>query len=136
MFISPAFLISAAILIVLLVFTTLLAGWRPGQAWPLLLLATGIAGVVSSLGSKGRVATGYLISSMGFILLGVVFAQFSFRIVPVSFGKFVLMWWPSFLVAGIICLLSAYGYSRFRQNRAGTRSGNQPDKRSGNRSGK
>jgi FtsH-binding integral membrane protein len=135
-FISPAFLISALILLVLIAVASAVSGWRVSQIWPLVLAAAGIAGVISSLGSKGKVATGYLISSIGFFLLGVVFAQFSFRIVPVSFGRFVLMWWPSFLVAGVVCLLSAYGYSRFNKNRAGLRQENRNGSNSAKRAGK
>ncbi len=137
-FISPAFFISAVILLVLIAIASEVSGWKASQIWPLILAAAGVAGVISSLGSKGKVATGYLISSIGFFLLGVVFALFSFKIFTGSFGRFVLMWWPSFLVAGVICLLSAYGYSRYSQNRTaphmGDQTGNKPGKRSGKRS--
>ncbi len=113
------FVASSAVLFALLALLALLLGWTVSRAWPLVLVVLGAAGLVSSFGSRGRVATGYLVSSFGFVVLGAVFSQFSFGIADIGFRGFVLSWWPGLVVAGFACLVMAYLYSKYRRTKSG-----------------
>lgn len=114
-FLSASFVLSAAVAFSFIVVLSLAAGWSIGQMWPLVLVAAGLSGTISSLVSKGSLATGYLVSSVAFVSLGVFLAQFSFRMVPMGFTTFVVAWWPALLVAGFLCLAAAWIYSYYRR---------------------
>lgn len=88
-----------------------LSGWSLRQAWPLGMVAAGLAGIAGGLFRWRRLRALYAAPSLGFIVLGSMFALFSFRATDISFGRFVAGWWPSLLIAGGIFLFGAYGFS-------------------------
>jgi hypothetical protein len=89
-----------------------LLGWHFAESWPLIMIAAGIAWMVSGLRHFRHLKASYFAPSLGFILLGSLFCLFSFDLVGISFGRFVIVWWPSFLIAGGLVLFAVYGASR------------------------
>lgn len=114
-FLSPVFLITSSLWLLALLVAAFGARWTIAQLWPLLLVGAGLSGILSSLASKGRLATGYLVSSLAFLCLGAAFSQFSFRLAPMGLKAFVQSWWPALFVAGFICLASAWLYLNYRR---------------------
>jgi hypothetical protein len=88
-----------------------LSGWSLREAWPLGMIAAGLAGLAGGLSRWRRFRASYAAPSIGFVALGAMFAMFSFRIIDISFGRFVAEWWPSLLIAGGVFLFVAYGFS-------------------------
>jgi hypothetical protein len=89
-----------------------LVGWRLSQAWPLVMVIAGAAGTATGLiRPQGRKAA-YFVPSFGFLGLGLFFALFSFKWIPVDFSDFIAAWWPTVFIVGGICLFIAYGLAR------------------------
>jgi hypothetical protein len=91
---------------------SLLFGWKIAKSWPLGMSIAGLAGFVSGLAAKKRLMAFFAVPSIGFTLLGLVFAVFSFGIAKVTLSSFIAVWWPSLLIAGGISLFVAYGITR------------------------
>jgi hypothetical protein len=91
---------------------SVIAGWKMSKAWPLGMAVVGLSVLASSLLAKKRLRTSFLVPSLGFILLGLVFALFSFGYASINFKGFVAMWWPCLLIVGGISLFVAYGLTR------------------------
>lgn len=93
----------------------LLAGFlhlRASHLWPSLMVIVGLDWLITARRHHGRWLATYLVPALSFTLLGAVFSLFSFNIVGMSFGRFMIAWWPSILIAGGIVLFVAYGLSR------------------------
>ena len=119
--------------------TALLLDWQLVRAWPLSMTIAGLAGLLSGLAARKRLRTFFLVPSIGFIALGLVFADFSFGLAKIGFKSFIAMWWPSLLIAGGILLFVAYGLSRRSPVRRAEGAEGRPKKgagKSANRSGR
>lgn len=113
------------------ILASMLIGWRIARSWPLGMAIAGLAGFVSGLVAKRRLKAFYAVPSIGFTVLGSVFALFSFGLAKVNFSSFIAVWWPSLLIAGGISLFIAYGISRHAEGvegRAKTRAGKLADR--------
>ena len=88
-----------------------LSGWTLMIGWPLGMIAAGASGLVTSLVRWRRFRPAIAAPSVGFVLLGILFSLFSFRLVTVGLGRVVAAWWPSLLIAGGLSLFVAYGLS-------------------------
>jgi len=97
-----------------LVLVSILLEWKLIKAWPLGMALVGFAGVISSLIAKRKMRASFSVPSIGFVFLGLTFSAFSFGFMGVSFKSFIVIWWPTLLIAGGISLFVAYGLSRKR----------------------
>jgi hypothetical protein len=80
------------------------------QGWPLLSVFAGLALLPAGWRHYRAVHYRYLIPSLAFIALGCVLLVFSFKVVPFSFKRFIINWWPLLLVVtGIILVLLSLG---------------------------
>ena len=93
-------------------FLTTLLGWKLAQSWPLGMAVAGLAGFITGLAAKQKLKAFFAVPSIGFAVLGSVFAVFSFKLARVNFKSFIAVWWPTILIAGGISLFVAYGLSR------------------------
>ena len=84
---------------------------RVRAAWPLAMIVGGIAGIVAGLIAWRRLRPSFVVLSLGFIALGAVFSLFAFGVIRQTFGQFIVVWWPSFIILGGISLFAAYGVS-------------------------
>ncbi|MGA2547904.1 MAG: hypothetical protein ABSF43_15240 [Rectinemataceae bacterium] len=91
---------------------SMLLGWRIAKFWPLGMAIAGITGFVSGLAAKRKFKAFYAVPSIGFTLLGLAFAVFSFGLVKGNFSSFIAVWWPTLLIAGGISLFVVYGLTR------------------------
>jgi hypothetical protein len=91
---------------------SMLLGWEINHSWPLSMIIAGVTGFISGLAAKKRLKTFLLVPSVGFTALGLVFSVFSFGLAKVEFKSFIVVWWPTLLIAGGISLFVAYGLSR------------------------
>jgi hypothetical protein len=78
------------------------------RLWPLLTVFAGLslfpAGFHRFAGFKSQ----FVVPGIVFVVLGVGFLFFSLRLVPFSFSRFILNWWPLLLlIAGAILLLAS-----------------------------
>jgi hypothetical protein len=96
---------------------SMLLGWRIAKFWPFGMAIAGITGFVSGLAAKRKFKAFYAVPSIGFTLLGLAFAGFSFGLVKGNFSRFISHWWPTLLIAGGISLFVAYGLSRRKPTR-------------------
>lgn len=139
-FMTGTFLASLTALAMLIVAVTWLSGRNPSKAWPFALTAIGFAGLYAGLAKSGKYDRGYVVPSAIFIIMSLVFAAFSFDIVPDRFGTWVMAYWPLLLLAGTGLILAVWRYSLYRRAKkaetrkrtsgrrgAGTRS-SRPDK--------
>lgn len=90
-----------------------LVGWTLREVWPLVMVASGSTGLLTGFRRWKRMRPGFMTISLCFLFLGLVFSLFSFRFIDISFRHFVVIWWPSLLVAGGIVLFAIYGYTRY-----------------------
>jgi hypothetical protein len=80
------------------------------QSWPLLSVFAGLALFPAGWHRFGAIRTHFVVPSVAFVFLGCFLMVFSFRVVPFSFKRFIIEWWP-LLVAlmGLILALLALG---------------------------
>jgi hypothetical protein len=98
---------------------SVIAGWKITMAWPLCMAVVGLSLLVSSLLARKRLRPSFLVPSLGFLLLGLVFALFSFGYAKINLKGFVAIWWPCLLIVGGISLFVAYGLTRRRRSLEG-----------------
>ena len=80
------------------------------QGWPLLSVFAGLALLPAGWRHFRAIRYRYLIPSLAFVTLGCILLVFSFKMVPFSFRRFIINWWPLLLVvAGIILVLLSLG---------------------------
>lgn len=94
------------------ILAAILAELRFSKAWPLGMAIAGLAWLVSGLASKRKVKASFLVPSLCFVFLGLVFAAFSFGWIAGGFSSFIAVWWPGLLILGGISLFVAYGLTR------------------------
>lgn len=76
------------------------------RLWPLLTVFAGLSLMPAGLHRYAGFRARFVVPSLLFIMLGVFFLVFSFRLVPFSFSRFILNWWPLLLVlAGALLML-------------------------------
>ncbi len=79
-----------------------------GRLWPCLSIFAGLALIPSGWYRYGVARARFMVPSFTFVALGVVFLVFSFDLVPFSFKRFFLTWWPLLLLfAGLIVTLAS-----------------------------
>ena len=105
------------------------------RAWPIVIVIAGISGMAAGYLAWRRPRPSYLVPSLSFLFLGLVFSLFSFHIVDMSLRDFIVSWWPSILILGGILLFAAYGLKdrggEFMARRRGSRK--RPPQRGQNR---
>lgn len=116
-FMTGAFLASLTALAVLIAAVTWLSGRSPSKAWPFALTAIGFAGLYAGIAKSGTYDRGYVVPSVVFIAMSLVFAAFSFDIVPERFGAWVMNYWPLLLLGGTALILAVWRYSLHRRTR-------------------
>ncbi|MDR1618304.1 MAG: hypothetical protein LBS06_04570 [Treponema sp.] len=80
------------------------------QAWPLISVFSGIALIPAGWHHYGAFRSRYVVPAIAFVALGSVLMIFSLRMVPFSFARFVLDWWPLLVVlAGLTLVLVSLG---------------------------
>jgi hypothetical protein len=78
------------------------------KTWPFTVIFSGLALVPVGWRKCGRLRPVFMVPAVTFAILGGALLIFSFRIVSFNFRRFVLDWWPLFLVmAGILLVLLA-----------------------------
>ena len=112
--------------------TSMLVGWRIAKSWPLAMAIAGVSSFISGMAAKKKLQISYAVPSIGFTLLGLAFAVFSFGLAKGNFKSFIAVWWPTLLIVGGISLFVAYGISR----RASARRPEMPEGRAKVRGGK
>ena len=76
------------------------------RLWPLASVFAGMALIPAGWHSFDGPRVRFIVPAVAFIALGSVLSVFSFRMVPISFKRFMLDWWPLLLVlAGIFLAL-------------------------------
>jgi len=80
-----------------------------GRAWPISLAIAGVAGIAAGLLAWRRLRPSFLVPSLCFLVLGLVFSLFSFGVITMSFRDFIVTWWPSIFILGGIMLFASYG---------------------------
>jgi hypothetical protein len=106
LFVGTAFVLEGA-----LILASIILGWNLVRAWPLGMAIVGLSGLISGLISKKRLKVAFAVPSFSFVFLGLAFALFSFGWARVGFKSFIVVWWPTLLIAGGIALFVAYGLS-------------------------
>jgi hypothetical protein len=80
------------------------------QGWPLLSIFAGLALFPAGWHRFGAIRSQFVVPSVTFVLLGCSLLVFSFRMVPFSFKRFVIDWWPLLVVLmGLVLVLLALG---------------------------
>jgi hypothetical protein len=78
------------------------------EMWPFTVVFSGLALVPVGWRKWGRLHPVFMVPAVSFVILGSALLVFSFRIVSFNFRRFVLDWWPLFLVlTGIVFVLLA-----------------------------
>jgi hypothetical protein len=121
------------------ILVSIILGWKLTKAWPLGMAIVGLSGLVAARIAKKKLKIAFSVSSFSFIFLGLAFAVFSFGLARIGFKSFIVVWWPTLIIAGGISLFVVYGLSRRetykRAGRAKKGAGKMPTGRSGRDSG-
>ena len=75
------------------------------RLWPLISVFAGLALIPAGFHHRRAFRASYMVSAFSFIILGIVLMVFSFNLVPFSFTRFVLDWWPLLVVLGGLVLV-------------------------------
>jgi len=114
LFVGTAFVLEGALILL-----SIIAEWNLVKAWPLGMAIVGLSGLISGLISKRRLKVAFAVPSFSFVFLGLAFALFSFGWARIGFKSFIVVWWPTLLIAGGIGLFVAYGLSHRGSPRTG-----------------
>jgi len=106
LFVGILFLLEGAFILIALIF-----GWKLMMAWPLGMTVAGLSGFITGLVAKKKIKVAFAVPSFGFVFLGLAFTVFSFGLAKSSFKNFIVVWWPTLLIASGISLFVAYGLS-------------------------
>jgi hypothetical protein len=83
------------------------------QGWPLFSVFAGLALVPAGWRHFRGIRIRYFIPALAFIMLGFVLLPFSFKLVSFSFKRFMIDWWPLFMVlAGLVLVLLSLGNNK------------------------
>jgi len=110
---SPRYLFLAAFFMQIGVLLLLVASGAlitpVSRLWPCLSIFAGLALIPAGWYHYGTARARFVVPSLAFVALGAAFLIFSLGIVPFSFRRFFLAWWPLLLVlAGIILTLVSF----------------------------
>lgn len=111
-FMGSAFVLSSALLIV-----RGFLEWPLSWYWPLFMVVLGLSSLVTGWNRYRRGRAVYLVPAFSFVVLGIFFSLFSFDVIQFSFRRFFTEWWPVFLIAAGLVLLTLYFYNRTRFSR-------------------
>jgi hypothetical protein len=76
------------------------------QSWPLLSVFSGLALFPAGWRRYGCLRSRYIVPSVFFVALGSVLMIFSLDLVPFSFARFMINWWPLLVVlTGLVLVL-------------------------------
>jgi hypothetical protein len=76
------------------------------RLWPFVSVFAGLALLPAGWFRYERPKSVFIVPAIAFVALGAALLFFSFRLVPFSFKRFVLEWWPQLLVlSGVILVL-------------------------------
>lgn len=117
-FTGSAFVLSSALLIV-----RGFLEWPLSWYWPLFMVVLGLSSLVTGWNRYRRARAAYLVPAFFFVVLGFFFSLFSFDVIRFSFRRFFTEWWPVFLIAPGLILLTLYFYNRTRFSRPPERPG-------------
>jgi hypothetical protein len=117
-FTGSAFVLSSILLIV-----RGFLEWPLSWYWPLFMVVLGLSSLVTGWNRYRRPRAAYLVPAVCFVVLGIFFSLFSFDIIRFSFRRFFTEWWPVFLIAAGLVLLTLYFYNRTRFSRHPERHG-------------
>lgn len=84
--------------------------------WPVAVIITGLAFMISDLLLYRKIRTSFLFSALLFSFLGVIFLLFSTHTFRVSFRRFFSLAWPVFLVLVGAVLLVIYWFQKKKKN--------------------
>lgn len=80
------------------------------RSWPVLSVFTGLSLIPAGYHRYRSFRSRYVVPALAFTILGAVLLVFSFRLVPFSFRRFILDWWPLLLVlSGVLLTLVSLG---------------------------
>ncbi|MDR0586676.1 MAG: hypothetical protein LBG26_05505 [Treponema sp.] len=83
------------------------------QGWPLFSVFAGLALVPAGWRHFKAIRIRYFIPALAFIFLGFILLPFSLRLVSFSFKRFMIDWWPLFMVlAGLILMVLSLGTNK------------------------
>jgi hypothetical protein len=83
------------------------------QGWPLFSVFAGLALIPAGWRHFRGIRIRYFIPALAFTMLGFVLLPFSFRLVSFSFKRFMIDWWPLFMVlAGLVLVLLSLGNNK------------------------
>ena len=78
------------------------------KLWPLLVINVGISFFSAGIFTWRKIRFSFLIPSVAFLLMGLLFLLFSLGLVGFSFKAFFLQWWPVLLIAcGFLLLIAS-----------------------------
>jgi hypothetical protein len=75
------------------------------QVWPLFAIFSSLALLPTSFLHYGRLTVRYLVPSIGFFVMGLLFLLFSMHVLQHSFRDFFILWWPLALVLSLVSLV-------------------------------
>jgi hypothetical protein len=80
------------------------------RLWPLLSVFAGLSLIPLSWRRYHALKIGYVVSAVAFAFLGCILLLFSLKMVPFSFSRFIINWWPLLIVlAGLVLILATLG---------------------------
>jgi len=95
-----------------LLINTVLSEGGIEQYWPFFMAITGISIIPYAMRKQGRQRMALIIPGVSITLLGLIFLIFSLDLVEISFRKFVIIWWPAFIILFGVILLALYLYKQ------------------------
>jgi hypothetical protein len=78
------------------------------RLWPLLSVFAGLSLIPLGWRRYHALKISYIVSAGAFVFLGCMLLLFSLKMVPFSFSRFIINWWPLLIVlAGLVLILAA-----------------------------
>ena len=74
------------------------------RLWPFLSIIAGLSFIPVIRFNKRKPLAVFLVPAIAFVAIGIVLLIFSFRVVDFSFRRFLLTWWPLFMLVGGLML--------------------------------
>lgn len=76
--------------------------------WPLFMFIFGVILILYSLTGRKTKKISILVPSAALCLLSLIFMPFSFKLITMSFLRFVSVWWPVLFIASGCALITIY----------------------------
>ncbi|MCX7656708.1 MAG: DUF5668 domain-containing protein [Treponemataceae bacterium] len=74
------------------------------RLWPFLSIIAGLSFIPVIRFNKRKPVAVFLVPAITFVAIGLILLMFSFHVVDFSFRRFLLTWWPLFLLIGGLML--------------------------------